>query len=125
MRALAPDWDLDSAGTGCWHLGDPPHPPAIRAAAARGYDLTSLRARQFETGDFARFDRILVMDSDNLRSVEAMRPAGSPTGVARLLDHAPETGRRDVPDPYYTGDFDGALDLIEAACRGLLRDFGG
>lgn len=124
MRALAPDWRIDSAGTGGWHAGEPPHPPAIRAAAARGYDLTPLRARQVSRTDFARFDRIVVMDAANLTAVEALRPSGVTTPVVRLLDHAPGCGHRDVPDPYYSGDFDLALDLIEAGCRGLLRDLG-
>ena len=124
MRALAPDWQIDSAGTGGWHAGEPPHPPAIRAAARRGYDLTPLRARQITRADFDRFDRILVMDRANLADVERLRPAGSATPVVRLLDHAPEVGHRDVPDPYYTGEFDLVLDLVEAACRGLLRDLG-
>ncbi|MGZ7246478.1 low molecular weight protein-tyrosine-phosphatase, partial [Streptococcus pyogenes] len=56
MRALAPDWQIDSAGTGGWHAGEPPHPPAIRAAARRGYDLAPLRARQITRADFDRFD---------------------------------------------------------------------
>lgn len=124
MRALAPDWQIDSAGTGGWHAGEPPHPPAIRAAARRGYDLAPLRARQITRADFDRFDRILVMDRANLADVERLRPAGSATPVVRLLDHAPEVGHRDVPDPYYTGEFDLVLDLVEAACRGLLRDLG-
>ena len=124
MRALAPDWQIDSAGTGGWHAGEPPHPPAIRAAARRGYDLTPLRARQITRADFDRFDRILVMDRANLADVERLRPAGSATPVVRLLDHAPEVKHRDVPDPYYTGEFDLVLDLVEAACRGLLRDLG-
>ena len=64
------------------------------------------------------------MDRANLADVERLRPAGSATPVVRLLDHAPEVGHRDVPDPYYTGEFDLVLDLVEAACRGLLRDLG-
>ena len=124
MRALAPDWQIDSAGTGGWHAGEPPHPPAIRAAARRGYDLTPLRARQITRADFDRFDRILVMDRANLADVERLRPDGSTTPVVRLLDHAPVAGHRDVPDPYYTGEFDLVLDLVEAACHGLLRDLG-
>lgn len=124
MRALAPDWQVDSAGTGGWHAGDPPHAPAIRTAARRGYDLAPLRARQITRADFDRFDRILVMDRANLADVERLRPDGATTPVVRLLDHAPELGTRDVPDPYYTGEFDRVLDLVEAACRGLLRDLG-
>jgi len=122
MRALVPDWEIDSAGTGSWHLGDPPHPDAIAAAAERGYDLSAQRARRVARGDFARFDRIVVMDGGNLTQMERLRPKGNTTPVARLLDHAPETGVRDVPDPYMTGGFDRTLDLIEAGCRGLLAE---
>ena len=120
LRSMAPDLTLDSAGTGGWHVGAPPHPPAVRAAAQRGYDMSDLRARQITAADFDRFDRIVVMDTDNFHTVERMRPDGCTTPVQRLLDMAPETGVADVPDPYYTGDFEGAIDLIVAGCRGLL-----
>ena len=89
------------------------------AALARGYDLSMLRARQFGSSDFARFDLILAMDGRNLAEIEARRPEGNMTRVKLFTDYAPETGMDHVPDPYYTRDFDGALDLIEAAARGL------
>ena len=119
-RALAPDIEVDSAGTGDWHIGDPPHGSAIRVAAARGYDMSALRGRKIGIADFGRFDRIVVMDSANLRAVEALRPDGADVPISRLLDHVADTPMRDVPDPYMTGDFETALDLIEAGCRGLL-----
>jgi protein-tyrosine phosphatase len=112
---------VDSAGTSDWHIGHPPYGPAIKAAAARGYDLSPLRARQVTPGDFDAFDLIVVMDDDNLYAVEALRPRGADTPVRLFLDFAPEIGRSDVPDPYYTRDFDEALDLIEAASRGLAQ----
>lgn len=121
LRVMAPDLVVDSAGTGGWHVGDPPHAAAIRAGARRGYDLSPLRGRRLVTTDFDAFDIIVTMDASNTRDTEALRPAGNDTPVMRLLDFAPETRQRDVPDPYYTGDFDGTLDLIEAGCRGLLR----
>ena len=110
----------DSAGLGRWHLGDPPHGPAIRAAARRGYDLSGQRARQANAADFDRFDLILGMDGDNIAGLEALRPPGNRTPVRLFLDYAPETGVAHVPDPYYTGDFDAALDLIKAAADGLV-----
>lgn len=112
--------ELDSAGTSGWHVGEPPYGPMQAAARARGYELGDLRARQFTRGDFARFDLILAMDADNLADIEAMRPEGSETPVRLFTDYAPETGADHVPDPYYTRDFDGALDLIEHCARGLL-----
>lgn len=123
FRALATragaDVATDSAGTGDWHVGDPPYGPAVAAAAERGYDITDLRARQIVGADFAEFDLIIAMDQKNLRDIEAIRPAGSVTPVRLFLDYAGRTGE-EVPDPYYTRDFDGALDLIEAAAQGLL-----
>ena len=112
---------VDSAGTAGWHVGKPPYGPAVEAAGARGYDLTPLRARRFQAQDFHAFDLILAMDAQNLADIEMMRPEGSETPVKLFLDYAPETGRREIPDPYYTRDFDEALDLIEAAAAGLLR----
>ena len=114
----------DSAGTSGWHLGEPPHPPMIRACARRGIDISALRARRFEAADFGRFDLLIAMDEDNLREIERQRPAGSETPVRLLLDHAPQCGLREVPDPYYSGDYEQALDLIEAGARGLLDDLG-
>lgn len=112
--------ETDSAGTSGWHIGDPPYGPAVKAAARRGYDLSMLRARQLSRADFARFDHIVVMDRDNLTNTEALRPADSHTPVTLFLSHAQGDMPEEVPDPYYTRDFDGALDLIEAASRGLI-----
>ena len=121
LRAMAPELTIDSAGTSDWHIGNPPYGPAIDAAALRGYDLTPLRARQFTAADFDRFDLILAMDGQNLANMEQLRPSGSETPIRLLLDFSPAHQGQDVPDPYYTRDFDGALDLIEIAARGLLK----
>lgn len=119
FRSLAPDVETDSAGTGGWHIGEPPYGPMQSAARARGHDLSDLRARQFHAGDFTAFDLIIGMDDANIEAIERLRPAGSATPVKRLTDYAPATGMTHVPDPYYTRDFNGVLDLIEAAAKGL------
>ncbi len=115
MRGLAPDLTLDSAGTGGWHVGDAPYAPMQEAAQARGIDLSQLRARQFTSADFDDFDLIIAMDRQNRMDIEKLRPKGNATPVQMMADG-------DVPDPYYTRDFDGALDIIEAAARRLLAD---
>ena len=115
LRGLAPELTLDSAGTGGWHVGDPPYGPMQKAATARGIDLSHLRARQFTADDFDAFDLIVAMDSQNLRDIEYLRPADHPTPVRKLA-------QADVPDPYYTRDFDGCLDMLEQASRSLLAD---
>ncbi|MFN4172329.1 MAG: low molecular weight protein-tyrosine-phosphatase [Pseudorhodobacter sp.] len=115
LRRLAgPGVTVDSAGTSGWHDGKAPYPPMIEAAARRGLDLSPLRARRFLAADFARFDLILAMDRDNLAAIEALRPDTSPTPARLFLDPLPGHGP-DVPDPYYTRDFESCLDLIEAA----------
>ena len=113
--------EVDSAGTGAWHIGDPPYGPAIQAAARRGYDLAPLRARRFIARDFEVFDLILAMDRRNLEDVEALRPPGNRTRTALILEFAPSCGTEEVPDPYYTGDFEGVLDLIEFSAKGMLE----
>lgn len=121
LRKLAGDrLVVDSAGTGDWHIGNPPYPPAIEAAATRGYDLSNLRARQITAHDFVDFDLILAMDAQNFADIEALRPAGNDTPVHLFMDYAPEASETAVPDPYYTQNFDEALDLIEQAASGLV-----
>ncbi|HBZ43988.1 MAG TPA: phosphotyrosine protein phosphatase [Maritimibacter sp.] len=124
-RALAGDRDVrfDSAGTSGWHVGEPPYGPMRTSASRRGYDLDPLRARQFEREDFAAFDLIIAMDDQNLADIEALRPAGDKTPVHLFTDFAPDRGASEVPDPYYTRDFDGTLDLVEDCARGLLKSF--
>ncbi|EEE37199.1 protein-tyrosine-phosphatase, low molecular weight [Rhodobacteraceae bacterium KLH11] len=119
FRARAPHHQTDSAGTAGWHVGNPPYGPMQQAARARDIDLSDLRARQFVAEDFHRFDLIIGMDAENVAGIEAQRPDGNDTPVRLLTDFAPHTGADHVPDPYYTRDFDGALDLIEAAVEGL------
>lgn len=108
---------LDSAGTGAWHIGEPPYGPMQKAARARGYDLADLRARQVTRADFGRFDLMVAMDADNLSDLRAMAPDGY--DLRLFTDFAPGAGEA-IPDPYYTRDFDGTLDLVERCARGLL-----
>ncbi|MFG6137522.1 low molecular weight protein-tyrosine-phosphatase [Halomonas sp. B23F22_10] len=120
---LAGRVEVDSCGIGPWHVGKSPDARAQAAAASRGLDLSGLRARQLDDGDFARFDYLLAMDHDNLAALEARRPADSTAHVGLFLAFAGLPDRA-VPDPYYGGDdgFEQVLDLVEAASRGLVED---
>ncbi|MEL7033294.1 MAG: low molecular weight protein-tyrosine-phosphatase [Pseudomonadota bacterium] len=102
------DWTIDSAGTGGWHVGDPPDPRMTEAAAARDIDLSRLRARQARPDDFERFDHIYAMDRSNFADLDRIRPSGSRATLGLFLHSA------DVPDPYYGGSdgFEHVLDLI-------------
>jgi protein-tyrosine phosphatase len=115
--------EIDSAGTAAYHVGELPDQRMRQAAARRGYDLSTLRARVVEPDDFEHYDLILAMDRENLRVLERRAPP-EPRGRLRLfLDFAPEAGVSEVPDPYYGGPngFEDVLDLIEAASRGLIE----
>jgi protein-tyrosine phosphatase len=115
--------EVDSAGTGDYHLGQPPDPRSQRAAKRRGIDLSGLSARQVSRRDFDDFDLILAMDRSNLRDLEAMRPKGSRADVRLFLEYAGEPGRTEVPDPYTgdSNDFDEVLDLVTRASRRLIE----
>ena len=124
IRKLADDAKIplsfDSAGTGDYHVGEPPYGPMQAAARNRGYDLSSLRARQFTAQDFYDFDLIIGMDDSNIANIERLRPQGMATDVRRLLDYHPENSLTEVPDPYYTREFDLVIDLVEAAGNSLI-----
>ncbi|MEO1109606.1 MAG: low molecular weight protein-tyrosine-phosphatase [Pseudomonadota bacterium] len=125
FRAKAPRHTTDSAGTAGWHIGSPPYGPMQSAARKRDVTLGDLRARQFVAEDFDRFDLIVGMDAENIANIETLRPFGNDTPVRMLTEFAPQTGADHVPDPYYTRDFDGALDLIEIAIAGLVDHLDG
>ena len=128
VRALAaleaPDLglELDSAGTAGYHVGELPDPRMRAAAARRGYDLDTLRARIVEPRDFERFDLILAMDRENLAVLHRRAPEQARERVRLFLEFAPDGELEEVPDPYYGGPngFEEVLDLVEAAARGLL-----
>lgn len=111
---------VDSAGTGDWHVGEPPDGRAIATAARRGIDITGLRARLVHEKDFQSFDHILAMDRNNLAALQRMAVPGG-TIPELFLRHAAGAGIDEVPDPYMTGGFDKVLALIETASAGLLR----
>lgn len=115
-------FEIDSAGTAGYHIGDAPDARSQEAARRRGYDMSALRARIVESGDFERFDLILAMDSNNLEILRKRAPAALRERVKLFLEFAPDCGLDEVPDPYYGGPsgFEQVLDLVEEASRGLL-----
>ena len=119
---LAANIATDSVGTGSWHIGDSPDPRAVAAAKARGYDLTPLRGRQLQQGDFESFDLLLAMDQGHYDHLADRCPSGAIERIRMFLELTPDTGRTNVPDPYYGGmeDYELALDLIERGARAWL-----
>jgi protein-tyrosine phosphatase len=132
MRALVIDAgldgsiELDSAGTGGWHVGSAPDPRAAAAARTRGIALEGF-ARQVCRDDFDDFDLLLAMDRSNMRELRRLAPSQQARAKVRLLREfdpaSAGAGDLDVPDPYYgaPGGFEQVFDLVQAACRGLLE----
>jgi protein-tyrosine phosphatase len=132
MRALVRDAgleneiELDSAGTGGWHVGEAPDRRATAAAKARGIKLEG-EAREVTIEDFDDFELLVAMDRFNLDALERLAPSAEARDKLRLLrefDPASQTaGDLDVPDPYYGGHdgFEQVLELVQAACEGLLE----
>lgn len=129
MRALVreagleDEIELDSAGTGGWHVGSPPDERATTTAAGRGIVLEGA-ARRVSASDFDDFDLMIAMDSANLGDLRALAGSEEQRAEIRLLREfdpaADGSDDLDVPDPYYGDGFERVLDMVEAACRGLL-----
>lgn len=123
-RAPSVDIEVDSAGTHDYHVGNPPDPRAVAAAARRGIDLTGLRARTVEETDFERFDLIVAMDRLNRETLFVRSPEEYRDRIRLLMEFSASSEFVDVPDPYYGGavGFERVLDLVEEAAAGLLEE---
>lgn len=115
---------VDSCGTGAWHIGQPPDDRTQKAALAKGYDLSHLRARRIAADDFDKFQYILAMDARNLADVIKKVPDDYAGRVQLFLDYSSDKHLVEVPDPYY-GSHDGferVFTLVESTCKNLLED---
>ncbi len=118
--------EVESAGTGGWHVGDPPDPRAQAIALSHGIDISGYRGRQVAAADFRHFTHILALDHDNLRELRRRAPADATAAIGLLMDHVPGRAGQAVADPYY-GDAAGfattwadvstAADALVAAMR--------
>jgi protein-tyrosine phosphatase len=114
--------EVDSAGISDWHHGAPPDHRSQHHAERRGYDLSDLRSRPVMPADFERFDLLLAMDDENLGHLLAACPPAHRLKLRLLMEFAPHSEQRVVPDPYSGGadHFEEVLDLIEEASEGLI-----
>ncbi len=111
---------VDSAGTGAWHIGNPPDPRSIEVASKYGIDIASQKARQFEQEDFDKFDFIYVMDASNYQNVlKLSRNKEDRSKVKMILNELYPGENKDVPDPYYGGElgFEKVYQMLEEACN--------
>jgi len=116
------DWQIDSAGTGEWHIGHSPDQRSIATALRHGIDISEQRGRLFQKADFERFDKILVMDSRNLRDVLRLAKTDEQRAkVERILQYSHPGEERSVPDPYLDDDgFEAVFVMLNVACERFL-----
>lgn len=117
-------FEVDSTGTGHWHVGNPPDPRSVAVAKKNGLDISGLRGRQFSHQDFVNFDHIYVMDSSNLENVlHLAQNQAEKEKVSMILDTLFPGEKVDVPDPYLGTDdgFDRVYDMLEQACDTLSK----
>lgn len=117
--------DVDSAGTGDWHIGRPPHEGTRKQLDQHRISYAGMKARLVDESDFELFDYIVCMDSNNKRDVQAMLNGSAKQLKSReqlftFMELLPDHGVKDVPDPYYSGNFSYVYELVDAGCRQLL-----
>ena len=119
---LAAGFEIASAGIGASHIGQPPTPLAVEVAGARGYDISDVRSRQLTGEHIAHFDYVLAMTRIHLVEMRWLASRELADKPQLLMTFAPPVGIVDVADPFGRGklDYEQALGLIEAGCRGLL-----
>ena len=113
-------WEIDSAGTGNWHVGEQPDRRSIAVARKYGVDISNQSCRQFQSDDFEKFDHILVMDQNNLSDVISLAQTDADFGKVRLF-----LKNGIVPDPYHDDNqFDPVYQMIEKRCLELIEELG-
>ena len=119
-------WEVDSAGTGDYHVGEAPDPRSVAEAARHGLDIGNQRARRLTAADLASFDHVLVMDATNLANARALaRTDAERAKVELVLDYAARGTGAEVPDPYWDDDgFAGVYDVLAEAVEGFVRRHG-
>ena len=111
------DWQIDSASTGGWHVGEGPDRRSVRTAKNHGMDISRQVCRKFRQSDFEDFDHIFVMDKSNLHDVVAMAPNDVAIAKVKLL-----LGDKEVPDPYYDDAlFEPVFKMVENGCGEILE----
>lgn len=124
INGLGDNVEVDSAGTHGYHVGEAPDQRTQRAASARGYNLSQLRARKVARQDLDYFDLILAMDKSNLDNLQRMAMPEQQDKIKLFMDFARNFDDDEVPDPYYGlgHGFDLVLDMVEDASQGLVED---
>lgn len=119
-KGLSDQIEIDSAGTGDWHIGKPPHIGTRNKLDQLKISYEGQKARQVQDGDLENFDYVIGMDASNLENLRPFKQ-GPHTVVKRLMDFVENPKEEDVPDPYYTNNFDYTYELVNEGCERLLE----
>ena len=118
------DWEVDSAGTGGWHVGEPPDPRSIEKAGEFGIDISHQRSRQVNKKDLEEFDLILAMDASNYNNLKKLsHEKFHHDKIKLILNYVYPERNMGVPDPYYDGGFQKVYDLLDKATDQLIHHF--
>lgn len=112
---------IDSVGIGHWHVGKPPHEGTRRILTENKIDYAGITARQISAEDLEEFDYIIAMDEENVRHLKELALEEHHSKIVRLLELLPDSETLNVPDPYYTGNFEYVYKLINESCDHLLH----
>ena len=121
-EGLADVITIDSAGTGNWHVGKPPHEGTRRILDSYSISYKGQKARQLTAEDLSQYDYLIGMDSENVGNIRRLAGYKKTGSIQRLLDYLEDSPIADVPDPYYTGNFDEVYEMVSKACVNLLNE---
>jgi protein-tyrosine phosphatase len=123
VRSRGLDWEVDSCGTGSWHVGGPPDQRSVDIGTKNGLDISNQKARQLSLEDFDHFDLILAMDSQNYQDILKKGGKKYANKVEIILNYLHPEENRSVPDPYFGGGFDIVFDLLDLACDKVIERY--
>ncbi|CQR47280.1 Low molecular weight protein-tyrosine-phosphatase YfkJ [Paraliobacillus sp. PM-2] len=121
-EGIQEQFNVDSAGIGNWHVGLPPHEGTRKILDQKNIAYEGMKARQVDKKDWDEFDYIIAMDEQNMHDLEVIRKEVDGVKVAKLMDYVEKANEENVPDPYFTKNFDYTYQLIDRGCRALLAE---
>lgn len=113
--------EVDSSGTGDWHVGNEPHEGTRKILDEKKISYQGILARTVQAKDWDDFDYIIAMDEQNIEGLRKIRDNDDTTVIRRLMDFVEQSNVKDVPDPYYTGNFEYTYELVSEGCEQLLN----
>ena len=120
-KGLSEKIEVDSAGTALWHSGKPPHRGTRKILDEKNISYEGMTARQIFQGDFKKFDYVITMDDENMTNIQSEYEIPDTVVVRKLMEFVDNPKELNVPDPYYTGNFEYTYELIHEACEQLLQ----